>query len=51
MSEYDWVECEDCGWVGIAESLVALTDDPDDLDFSYCPNCESANVHDIEEDE
>ena len=29
----------DCGWSGAPEELVCKTDDMDDLDFTYCPQC------------
>ena len=41
------MECVDCGWQGFALDLVSKTDDVDDTDFSYCPDCGSSNVFDI----
>lgn len=31
--------CEECFWSGFAEELVSETDDFDDIDYIYCPNC------------
>jgi len=38
------LECQDCGWTGYSDELVALTDDLDDTDFKYCPNCNSEKI-------
>jgi len=45
--EYE-IECMDCGWSGDHSELIALTDDLDDRDFSYCPKCISNNLVDID---
>ena len=42
--------CNYCGWAGDPSELIALTDDLNDRDFSYCPYCEH-NDFDEEEDE
>ena len=41
--------CNNCGWSGDPEELVALTDDPNDRDFSHCPYCDGTDFD--EEDE
>ena len=43
--------CNDCGWSGYYEELVALTDDLNDKDFNYCPACESDDFDEEEEEE
>lgn len=40
--------CIKCGWPGSYAELIILTDDPEDNDFDYCPNCEH-NEFDEEE--
>lgn len=45
---YIELTCIKCGWAGSDTELVSLTDDPDDNDFSYCPNYEH-NEFDEEE--
>ena len=42
--------CDECGWEGYRDELVRLSDDPDDSDFSYCPNCEGSDFTEIEEE-
>ena len=44
------LNCDDCGWHGEPEELVARTDAGDDRDFSFCPFCEE-NDFDEEEGE
>jgi hypothetical protein len=34
--------CAECHWMGTSEELVSQTDDLDDNDFSFCPNCGGA---------
>lgn len=46
----DEVYCEDCGWSGYVDSLVALTDNLDDVDFSHCPDCEGSNIFDCDDE-
>ena len=43
----------DCGWSGAPEELVSKTDDIDDRDFTYCPQCgnDKFELELIEEDE
>jgi len=41
--------CNECGWSGEAEELVALTDYLNDKDFSHCPYCGETDFD--EEDE
>lgn len=48
MKMTDEMECQECWWTGDISELVALTDDPEDRDFSYCPNCEGRNIIDGE---
>lgn len=38
------VECQDCGWTGMPDELVAVGDDS--WDFVHCPNCEGTNIED-----
>lgn len=45
------LECGDCGWQGDSTNLVAATDDLDDMEFIYCPECGSDNVGDIDYDD
>ena len=45
------IECEDCGWQGYTIELVSKTENQDDKDFKYCPDCGSDNIIDIEEDD
>ena len=44
----DLLECCDCGWVGTADQLVALTDWSGNKSFVYCPNCQSAAIEDMD---
>jgi len=41
--------CNYCDWVGDNTELIALTDDPNDKKFDFCPHCESDDFE--EEDE
>jgi len=45
------IECENCGWSGRSDELVALTEDLKDCDFSYRPDCSSQDIIDIDQDE
>ena len=40
--------CNKCGWTGDSTMLVCKTDDIDDNDFKYCPDCGSSDIEDIE---
>lgn len=42
--------CLDCDWKGYAFDLVRKTTAPDDNDFNYCPDCESDNIEEEEEE-
>ncbi len=42
------IECLECTWTGDASELVSKTDEIHDIDYSYCPNCGSDNVNDID---
>jgi len=44
------VVCISCGWSGDESELVSLTDDPRDLDFSFCPDCNGDYFEEIEEE-
>lgn len=48
MSE-DNLWCIECGWVGDYSQLVAATDDLDDEDFIYCPDCGGTEFEESEE--
>lgn len=37
--------CNNCGWTGDTLMLVTRTDDLDDKDFNYCPECGSNNFY------
>lgn len=37
--------------MGDPDELVSLTSDLNDVDFSYCPNCEGKDFDEEEEDE
>jgi rubredoxin len=41
--------CEHCGWVGDDTELVSLTEDMDDKDFLYCPDCECADFEQLDD--
>lgn len=41
--------CNNCGWTGDSTMLVSLTDDIEDEDYNYCPECESGDLEDLEE--
>jgi len=43
--------CNECLWQGEPDELVALTDDLDDQDFSYCPNCGGKDLEEDDEEE
>ncbi len=45
-----WLICNisDCPWQGTADELVTLTDNVNDRDFDFCPNC---NGKDFDEEE
>lgn len=43
---YIELTCIKCGWTGSYAELVTLTDEPDDNDFDYCPNCEHDEFND-----
>ena len=43
--------CTSCWWSGYPEELIALTDDLDDKDFSYCPRCNGNNFDKDEEED
>lgn len=43
-------KAQHCTWSGEHDELVALTDDINDEDFSYCPNCEGRDFQE-EDDE
>lgn len=42
------IECQDCFWQGESQELQSATDNPDDTDFIYCPNCGSSDICDYE---
>ena len=46
-----WLYCENCGWSGTPEELVSLTDDFDDRDFSFCPDCGKDEFEEEEEED
>lgn len=43
--------CEECGWVGDYTHLVSKTDNLDDNDFIYCPDCGGTEFEDLDEEE
>jgi hypothetical protein len=43
--------CLECGWVGDDSNLEAATEDLDDKDFSYCPDCGGSDFEDEDYDE
>ena len=47
--------CNYCGWVGDYTELIAKTEkntyDPNDRKFNYCPDCESDDLEDENEEE
>ena len=45
------VQCNQCSWQGDALDLVSKTDDINDKDFNYCPQCGSSEIEDIDIDE
>ena len=42
--------CIHCGWTGDDSELWAKTDDPEDQDFIYCPDCKSVEFEDEDEE-
>ena len=44
------IQCNECGWTGDTTMLVSKTEDLEDRDFSYCPECGSNDIEDTEED-
>ena len=40
-----------CHWSGDRQELVALTEDLNDQDFSYCPHCEGNDFEEVEEED
>lgn len=40
--------CNECGWCGDPSELVSLTDDVNDMDFIYCPDCGSSDIEDLD---
>lgn len=47
----DEIQCNYCGWTGDVTMLVSKTESLEDVDFVYCPDCESDDIEDIEEEE
>ena len=47
MDDYE-LECNNCGWQGYWTELVSLTEDTKDTNFSFCPDCASDDIEDIE---
>jgi len=43
--------CEHCTWGGYHEELVSQTEDLDDKDFSYCPDCGGKEFEEVEEED
>lgn len=40
-----------CRWSGDPDELVALTDDLNDRDFSYCPQCDGKDFEEEDDEE
>lgn len=45
------IQCTECFWSGSRDELVAATDDVDDLDFKFCPDCGNSGFEDEEDEE
>ena len=45
------VECNECSWQGYAGDLESKTASLSDDKFIYCPDCESDDIQDIDEEE
>ena len=43
------IECTSCGWTGDETMLVSATEDLDDRDFIYCPECGKDTIQDIDD--
>ena len=56
MDNFYNVECEDCNWIGNDQELVCSKEDVKsdkkvkDISFNRCPDCDSTNILDIEEE-
>ena len=46
-----YLMCLQCGWEGDDTELRAKTDNSEDKDFIYCPDCKSAEIAEFEDDE
>ena len=42
------IECIGCGWMGSPDDLHSKTEDINDKDFSYCPDCASGCIEDVD---
>lgn len=47
----DEIICNECGWIGDTTMLVSASDNLNDRDFIYCPDCWSDDIKDIDENE
>jgi len=45
------VMCLECGWAGDSSELASKTNKHDDKKFTNCPDCDSDDIEDIEEEE
>jgi DNA-directed RNA polymerase subunit RPC12/RpoP len=58
MEDYEYIECEECGWSGLSEELVCSEEDADsdkdvsEIKYNVCPSCGNVDCfEDIEEDD
>ncbi len=47
MTTIYWFICNNCTWQGESDELVSKTENTNDTDFSFCPQC---GINDFEED-
>lgn len=40
--------CNECSWSGEPDELVALTDAPEDREFTHCPQCDGISFDEEE---
>jgi len=43
------IECISCGWAGDETMLVSKTDDINDDQYIYCPECGDDDMEELEE--
>lgn len=43
------IKCNNCDWSGDSTMLESKTEELEDVDFKYCPDCGSDDIEDIED--